>query len=60
MSFIGDGETVNYPQYATLKDYELELGMIITKDIVNATEEEGLSAIGAFCFFLCFHFTDTL
>ena len=51
MSFIGDGETVNYPQYATLKDYELELGMIITKDIVNATEEEGLSAIGAFCVF---------
>ncbi len=51
MSFIGDGETVNYPQYATLKDYELELGMIITKDIVNATEDEGLRAIGAFCVF---------
>jgi len=51
MSFIGDGEMVNYPQYATLKDYELELGMIITKDILNATEEEGLSAIGAFCVF---------
>jgi 2-keto-4-pentenoate hydratase/2-oxohepta-3-ene-1,7-dioic acid hydratase in catechol pathway len=51
MSFIGDGEVVNYPTYATLKDYELELGMIITKDIVNATEEEGLSAIGAFCVF---------
>jgi 2-keto-4-pentenoate hydratase/2-oxohepta-3-ene-1,7-dioic acid hydratase in catechol pathway len=51
MSFIGGGETVNYPQYATLKDYELELGMIITKDIINATEEEGLSAIGAFCVF---------
>ncbi|MBX4262058.1 fumarylacetoacetate hydrolase family protein [Clostridium estertheticum] len=51
MSFIGDGETVTYPRYATLKDYELELGMIITKDIVNATEEEGLSAIGAFCVF---------
>jgi 2-keto-4-pentenoate hydratase/2-oxohepta-3-ene-1,7-dioic acid hydratase in catechol pathway len=51
MSFIGDGETVNYPQYATLKDYELELEMVITKDIINATEEEGLSAIGAFCIF---------
>lgn len=54
MSFIGDGEAVNYPTYATLKDYELELGMIITKDIVNATEEEGLSAIGAFCVFYDF------
>ncbi len=51
MSFIGDGETVKYPKYATVKDYELELGMIITKDIINANEEEGLSAIGAFCVF---------
>jgi len=51
MSFIGDGETVTYPKYATLKDYELELGMIITKDIINATEREGLEAIGAFCVF---------
>jgi len=51
MSFIGDGETAIYPKYATLKDYELELGMIITKDIINATEKEGLDAIGAFCVF---------
>lgn len=51
MSFIGDSEIVRYPKYATLKDYELELGMIITKDIENATEEEGLNAIGAFCVF---------
>lgn len=51
MSFIGDGETVIYPKYATLKDYELELGLIITKDIINANEKEGLDAIGAFCVF---------
>lgn len=51
LSFVGDGETITYPKYATLKDYELELGMIITKDIINATEKEGLDAIGAFCVF---------
>lgn len=51
LSFIGDGEVVSYPHYAALKDYELELGMIITKDLLNATEEEGLAAIGAFCVF---------
>lgn len=52
MSFVGDGETVAFPKYATsLKDYELELGMIITKDILNATEQEGFDAIGAFCVF---------
>lgn len=51
LSFLVDGETITYPKYATLKDYELELGMIITKDIVNATEEEGFDAIGAFCVF---------
>ena len=51
LSFVTDGKTVTFPEYATLKDYELELGMIITKDILNATEEEGLGAIGAFCVF---------
>ncbi|MDD3225312.1 MAG: fumarylacetoacetate hydrolase family protein, partial [Clostridium sp.] len=51
LSFVGNGETIRYPKYAILKDYELELGMIITKDILNATEEEGFGAIGAFCVF---------
>ncbi len=51
LSFVGNGDTITYPKYATLKDYELELGMIITKDILNATDEEGFDAIGAFCIF---------
>ena len=51
LSFVADRETVTFPKYATLKDYELELGMIITKDLLNATEEEGFGAIGAFCVF---------
>ncbi|MGT2706642.1 fumarylacetoacetate hydrolase family protein [Streptococcus panodentis] len=38
-----------FPEYAALKDYELEVGMIITKEIRDATEQEGLDAIGAFC-----------
>jgi 2-keto-4-pentenoate hydratase/2-oxohepta-3-ene-1,7-dioic acid hydratase in catechol pathway len=51
LSFVADGETVAFPRYANIKDYELELGMIITKDLLNATEEEGFEAIGAFCVF---------
>lgn len=51
LSFVGSNTVVVYPEYATLLDYELELGMIITKDIYNATEREGLEAIGAFCVF---------
>jgi len=51
LSFVGSGVEVTFPEYATLLDYELELGFIITKNIYNATEEEGLHAIGAFCVF---------
>ncbi|URZ14560.1 fumarylacetoacetate hydrolase family protein [Clostridium felsineum] len=51
LSFFTDGDTIKYPKYAEIKDYELELGMIITKDILNVTEKEGFDAIGAFCVF---------
>jgi len=51
LTFVGSNETVVFPEYATLLDYELELGAIITKDVFNATEEEGLEAIGALCVF---------
>lgn len=51
MSFVTDNDMVEYPEYATVRDYELELGMIITKEIMNATEDEALDAIGGFCVF---------
>jgi len=51
LSFVSSNTTIAFPDYATILDYELELGMIITKNIYNATEEEGLGAIGAFCVF---------
>lgn len=51
MSFITDNDEVEFPEYATIRDYELELGMIITKEIKNATEDEALAAIGGFCIF---------
>ncbi len=51
LSFVGSGSEVIYPDYATLWDYELELGMIITKQIRNADETSALQAIGAFCVF---------
>lgn len=51
LSFTGSNTVVKYPDYATLLDYELELGVIITKEIYNADEQEALGAIGAFCVF---------
>lgn len=51
LSFLGDNESIKFPKYATVKDYELELGIIISKDILNATEQEAYEAIGAFCVF---------
>lgn len=49
LSFVGSKTHVKYPEYATVKDYELELGVIITKEIYNATLDEALHAIGGFC-----------
>ncbi len=49
LQMIGDGEQALYPDYATVLDYELELGFIITRSVRNCTPEEGLSAIGGFC-----------
>lgn len=51
LSFVGSGCQVQYPDYATIWDYELELGMIITKKIRNAGAKTALDAIGAFCVF---------
>lgn len=51
LSFCTDGDMVHFPGYATWLDYELELGMIITREIHNATEEEAMAAIGGFCVF---------
>ncbi|OCA98353.1 fumarylacetoacetate hydrolase family protein [Clostridium beijerinckii] len=51
LSFVGSGSEVSYPDYATVLDYELELGMIITKEIRNADEKTALDSIGAFCVF---------
>ncbi|WP_253198994.1 fumarylacetoacetate hydrolase family protein [Clostridium estertheticum] len=51
LSFVGSGSEIQYPDYATVWDYELELGFIITKQIRNADEKTALDAIGAFCVF---------
>lgn len=51
LSFTGSGSEVFYPDYATVLDYELELGMIISKEIRNADEKTALDSIGAFCVF---------
>jgi 2-keto-4-pentenoate hydratase/2-oxohepta-3-ene-1,7-dioic acid hydratase in catechol pathway/sugar lactone lactonase YvrE len=42
------GSEVPYPPYAKYLDYELELGIVITKTIRNATPKEALDAMGGF------------
>lgn len=49
LSFQASGSTIEYPSYASLLDYELELGFVLTKEVRNCSPEEGVDAIGAFC-----------
>lgn len=49
LSFSGDNTDIEFPSYATVKDYELELGVIITHSVKDATLEEAENAIGGFC-----------
>jgi 2-keto-4-pentenoate hydratase/2-oxohepta-3-ene-1,7-dioic acid hydratase in catechol pathway/sugar lactone lactonase YvrE len=47
-TFIGDGDTVRWPAYAQLLDYELEVGVVIARDCADLTREEALAAVGGF------------
>ena len=49
LSFSGDNTDIAFPAYATVKDYELELGVIISGSVKDATLEEAERAIGGFC-----------
>ncbi len=48
LQFYPDGATIPWPGYSRLLDYELEIGVIISKPLYNATAEEALNAIGGF------------
>jgi 2-keto-4-pentenoate hydratase/2-oxohepta-3-ene-1,7-dioic acid hydratase in catechol pathway len=51
LSFYPDNSEILWPAYSRMMDYELELGMLITKPLFNATPEEAREAIGGFTVF---------
>ncbi|MDF7819960.1 fumarylacetoacetate hydrolase family protein [Runella sp. MFBS21] len=51
LAFIPDRATIPWPSYCTVLDYELELGLVLTKPLYNATPEEAEAAIGGFVLF---------
>lgn len=51
LSFVPSGSEVVWPSYSNYVDYELELGLVITKPLYNCTPEEAKDAIGAFVLF---------
>jgi len=48
LNFISNGDTIDIPSYTKEMDYELELGVVITKPLKNASIEEVNDAIGGF------------
>lgn len=48
LNFISDGDSIKIPSYTKEMDYELELGVVITKPLKNATIDEVNDAIGGF------------
>ncbi len=48
LNFITSGELIHRPAYTNALDYELELGAILAKPLVNATSEEATDAIGGY------------
>jgi 2-keto-4-pentenoate hydratase/2-oxohepta-3-ene-1,7-dioic acid hydratase in catechol pathway/sugar lactone lactonase YvrE len=47
-AFIGDGDTVRWPAYAQVLDYELEIGAVIGRDCTDLTPDEALGVVGGF------------
>ena len=48
LTFVGSGTPVSAPSYSRALDYELELGAVLAKPLLNATPEQALDAIGGF------------
>src|SRR5690348_3336352 len=47
-AFIGDGDTVRWPAYAQVLDYELEIGAVVARDCTDLTPDEALGVVGGF------------
>ena len=48
LNFVTEGATVRWPSYTRALDYELELGFVITRPLLDADPKEALAAIGGF------------
>ncbi|NKM48816.1 fumarylacetoacetate hydrolase family protein [Rhizobium leguminosarum bv. viciae] len=48
-SLMEDGEELPWPSFSDVVDFELEIGLVIAKQVRDCTPSEGLSAIGGFC-----------
>jgi len=48
LNFAPSGSVLKWPSYTRALDYELELGAILAKPLINATPEEAADAIGGF------------
>ena len=48
LTFVPSGTPVSAPSYSKALDYELELGLVLSKPLFNATPGEALGAIGGF------------
>jgi len=46
VNMFTEGDTIPWPGTCAALDYELELGVIVTKPLYNATPEEALDAVG--------------
>ncbi|HEV2452307.1 MAG TPA: fumarylacetoacetate hydrolase family protein [Streptosporangiaceae bacterium] len=47
-AYLGDGDTVRWPAYTQVLDYELEIGVVIARDCSDLTPAEALGAVGGF------------
>lgn len=51
LNFVSEGATIPWPGYTKVLDYELELGFVLVRQLLNATPQEALEAIGGFAVF---------
>jgi 2-keto-4-pentenoate hydratase/2-oxohepta-3-ene-1,7-dioic acid hydratase in catechol pathway len=47
-AMVADGETVPWPSHTRFLDFELELGFVLSDEVIDATPAQGAAAIGGF------------
>jgi 2-keto-4-pentenoate hydratase/2-oxohepta-3-ene-1,7-dioic acid hydratase in catechol pathway len=51
LAFVTDGDEVRIPPYTRALDYELEIGFVLARELLDATPAEAEAAIGGFVVF---------